>query len=54
MWVWEVVDEVEPIALIIVKPLGVTSMLCLYCSAMLVDMDWLSVSMTDVRVIIKG
>ena len=25
MWVWEVVDEVEPIALFIIKPLGVTS-----------------------------
>ena len=43
---WEVVDEVEPIALFIIKPLGVTStyayiaMLCLYCHAMIVDMDW--------------
>ena len=25
---WEVVDEVEPIALFIIKPFGVTSMLC--------------------------
>ena len=47
---WEVDDEVEPIALFIIKPLGVTSTLCLYCYAMLVDVDWLSVSMTDVRV----
>ena len=37
---WEVVAEVEPIALIIIKPLGVTSTLCLHCHAMLVDMDW--------------
>ena len=29
MWVWEVDDEVEHIALFIIKPLGVTSMLCL-------------------------
>ena len=29
MWVWEVDDEVEPIALFIIKPLGVTSTLCL-------------------------
>ena len=37
---WEVADEVEPIALFITKPLGVTSTLCLYCHAMLVDVDW--------------
>ena len=47
MWVWEVDYEVEPITLFIIKPLGVTSMLCLYCYAMLVDMDWMSVSMID-------
>ena len=40
MWVWEVDDEVEPIAMFIMKPLGVTSTLCLYCHAMLVDVDW--------------
>ena len=40
MWVWEVDDEVEPIALFIIKPLGVTYTLCLYCHAMLVDVDW--------------
>ena len=49
----EVVDEVEPIVLYI-KPLGVTSMLCLYCYAMLGDVDWLSVLMIDVRVIVNG
>ena len=52
MWVWEVDDEVEPIALFIIKPLGVTSMLCLYCHAMLIDVDWVRVySMKDVRLL---
>ena len=37
---WEVVVEVVPIALLIIKPLGVTSTLCLYYYAMLVDVDW--------------
>ena len=54
MWVWEVVDEVEPITCFIIKPLGVTSMLCLYCYAMLVDVVWVSESMTDVRLLING
>ena len=40
MWVWEVDDEVEPITRFIIKPLGVTCTLCLYCHAMLVDVDW--------------
>ena len=39
---WEVVDEVVPIALFIIKPLGVTSTRCLYYHAMLVDVDWVS------------
>ena len=43
MWVWEVDDEVEPITYFIIKPLGVTSTLCLYCYAMLVDVDWVRV-----------
>ena len=47
---WEVDDEVEPISPL-VQTLGVTSTLCLYCYAMLVDVDWLSVSTTDVRVV---
>ena len=34
---------------IIIKPLGVTSTYCLYCHAMLVDVVWVSDSMTDVR-----
>ena len=49
---WEVVAEVEPIALFIIKPLGVTSTRCLVCHAMLVDVDWVRViSMTDVRLL---
>ena len=38
---WEV-DEVVPITCFIIKPLGVTSARCLYCHAMLVDVDWVS------------
>ena len=48
---WEVVDEVEPITCFIIKPLGVTSTLCLYCYAMLVDVVWVSESMIDVRLL---
>ena len=47
---WEVDDEVEPISLFI-STLGVTSTSCLYHYAMLADVVWLSVSMTDVRVV---
>ena len=39
MLVWEVDNEVEPITCFIIKPLRVTSMLCLYCHAMLVDVE---------------
>ena len=51
MWFWEVDDEVEPIALYLSNTLGLTSTLCLYCYAMLVDVDWVSVSMTDVSIV---
>ena len=51
---WEVVDEVEPIVLFIIKPLGVTSTLCLCCYAMPVDVVWFDRSMTDVRFLING
>ena len=52
MWVWEVVDEVVPIALFIIKPLGVTSTLCLLpCYARRRGLG-LSVSMTDVSLVI--
>ena len=37
---WEVAIEVEAIVMFIIKPLGVTSTLCLYVHAMLVDVDW--------------
>ena len=47
---WEVDHEVEPIAMFIIKPLGVTSTLCLYCYAMFVDVVWVSESMTDVSI----
>ena len=47
MCVWEV-DEVVPIVLFIIKPWELL-IPCLYCYAMLVDVDWVSVSMTDVR-----
>ena len=46
---WEV-DEVVPITCFIIKPLGVTSTFA-YRHDMLVDMDWVSVSMTDVRLL---
>ena len=48
MWVWEVDDEVEPIVLSF-KPWELL-LRCAYCYVMLVDVDWLSVSMTDVRI----
>ena len=41
MRVLGVADEVEPIVLYY-QTLGVTSTLCLYCYAMLVDVVWLS------------
>ena len=52
---WEVVDEVEPIALFITRPLGVTSTFCLIlvCYARRRGLG-LSVSMTDVSLLING
>ena len=51
MWVWEVDDEVEPITCFIIKPLGVTSALCLLpCYARRCGLG-LSVSMTDVSLL---
>ena len=52
MWVWEV-DEVVPIHLFIIKPWKLL-LRCLYCYAMLVDVVWVSESMTDVRLLING
>ena len=48
---WEVVDEVGAYYPVLLSNPGVTSTLCLYCYAMIVDVVWLSVSMTDVRVV---
>ena len=50
---WEVVDEVEPIACLL-SNLWELLLRCLYCYAMLVDVVWVSVSMTDVRLLING
>ena len=47
---WEVV-KVVPITCCIIKPLGVTPRYAQDCYAMLVDVDWVSVSMTDVRLL---
>jgi hypothetical protein len=53
LWVWDVV-EVVPIHLFIIKPLGVTStLLILLCYARRRGLG-LSVSMTDVRLLING
>ena len=48
------VGEAVPITCFIIKPLGATYTLCLYCYAMLIDVVWVSESMTDVRLLIKG
>ena len=37
---WEVVDEVEPIALFIIKPCELLLCYAIYCHAMLVDVGW--------------
>ena len=50
---WEV-DEVEPITYFIYQTFGSYFYVCLYCYAMLVDVDWVSVSMTGVRFLING
>ena len=49
---WEV-DEVVPITCLLSNP-GSYFHVCLLCHAMLVDVDWVSVSMTDVRWLING
>ena len=51
MWVWEVDDAVEPIALLLSN---LWELLLRYAQdryAMLVDVDWVSVSMTDVSIV---
>ena len=49
---WEV-DGVVPITCFITN-LWELLLVFLYCYAMLVDVDWVSVSMTDVRLLING
>ena len=53
MWDWEV-DEVVPIHLFIIKPLGVTSMLLILLSYARRRGLGLSESMTDVRLLINS
>ena len=52
MWVWEVA-EVVPITCYY-QTFGSYFYVCLLYHAMLVDVDWVSVSMTDVRLLING
>ena len=49
---WEV-DEVVPITCLLPN-LWQLLLRCSLCHAMLVDVDWVSVSMTDVRLLING
>ena len=51
MQVWEVDDEVEPIALLLSNPWELLLRYAQDCYAMLVDVDWVRVSMTDVSVV---
>ena len=54
MWVWEVDDEVEPIALLLSNPGSyLYVMLILLCYARRRELG-LSVLMTDVRLLING
>ena len=54
LWILGIYDEVEPITCFIIKPLGVTAMLCLLqCYARRRGLG-LSVSMTDVSLLING
>ena len=50
LWVWKVV-EVVPITCFIIN---LWELLLRLLIAMLVDVDWVSVSMTDVRLLING
>ena len=51
MWVWEVDDEVEPIAILLSNLWELLLCYAQDCYAMLVDVDWVSVSMIDVRIV---
>ena len=48
MWVWEVDDELERIAFLLSNLWESLLRYAQDCYAMLIDMDWVSVSMTDV------
>ena len=50
MWVWEVDDEVEPIALLLSNLCELLLRYAEDCYAMLVDVDWVSVYMTNVSI----
>ena len=50
---WEV-DEVVPVTCFIIQTFGSYFYIFLLCHAMLVDVDWVSVSMTKVRLLING
>ena len=54
LWVWEVDDEVEPITCFIIKPSGVTSTLLILLRYARRHGLGMSVSMTDVRLLIDG
>ena len=54
MWVWEVDDEVEPIALLLSNLCELRLRYAQDCYAMLVDVVWFEWFMTDVRAIING
>ena len=51
MWVWEEDDEVELISLLLSNLWGLLLRYAQDCYAMLVDVDWVSVSMTDVSIV---
>ena len=51
MWVWEVDDEVEPIALLLSNLWELLLRYAKECYAMIVEVDWVSVSMTDVSIV---
>ena len=51
MWAWEVDDEVEPIALLLSNLWELLLFYAQDCYATLVDVDWVSVSMTNVSIV---
>ena len=51
MWVWELDDEVEPIALLLSNLWELLLRYAQDCYDMLIDVDWVSVSKTDVKIV---